>query len=51
MNCALAISADSGGELLEAAVQHAIAVHSHEDSLTPGKLQCFASIACILTII
>lgn len=30
--CTLALSADSEGELLEAAVQHAVAVHGHEDS-------------------
>ena len=32
MNCTVAISADSEEELLEAAVQHAVAVHSHEDT-------------------
>lgn len=32
MNCTVAISADSEDELLEAAVQHAVAVHKHEDS-------------------
>jgi predicted small metal-binding protein len=32
MNCTIAISADSEDELVEAAVQHAVAVHSHEDS-------------------
>jgi predicted small metal-binding protein len=32
MNCTVAISADSENELLEAAVQHAVAVHKHEDS-------------------
>ena len=32
MNCTVAISADSEEELLEAAVQHAVAVHSHEDN-------------------
>lgn len=32
MNCTLALSADSEKELLEAAVQHAVAVHGHEDS-------------------
>ena len=32
MNCTIAISADSEKELLEAAVQHAVAVHKHEDS-------------------
>jgi predicted small metal-binding protein len=32
MNCTVAISADTEKELLEAAVQHAIAVHGHQDS-------------------
>ncbi len=32
MNCSIAIAADSEDELVEAAVQHAISVHSHEDS-------------------
>jgi predicted small metal-binding protein len=32
MNCTVAISADSEDELLEAAVQHAVAVHKHADS-------------------
>jgi predicted small metal-binding protein len=32
MKCTIAISADSKPELLEAAVQHAIAVHGHKDS-------------------
>jgi predicted small metal-binding protein len=32
MNCSLAMSADSEDELLEAAVQHAVAVHGHSDS-------------------
>lgn len=32
MNCTIAISADSKSELLEAAVQHAVAVHKHEDT-------------------
>ncbi|MGY4234856.1 putative small metal-binding protein [Bradyrhizobium sp. USDA 4449] len=32
MNCTVAISADSKKELLEAAVQHATAVHGHQDS-------------------
>jgi predicted small metal-binding protein len=31
-NCSVALSADSESELLEAAVQHAIAVHKHTDS-------------------
>lgn len=32
MKCTLAISADNEKELLEAAVQHAVAVHSHKDT-------------------
>ena len=32
MNCSIAISADNENELLEAAVQHAVAVHKHQDS-------------------
>lgn len=32
MNCSVAISADTEEELIEAAVQHAVSVHSHEDS-------------------
>jgi predicted small metal-binding protein len=32
MNCTIAISADSEDELLEAAVQHAVAVHGHKDT-------------------
>ncbi len=31
-NCSIAISADSETELMEAAVQHAVAVHQHEDT-------------------
>jgi predicted small metal-binding protein len=31
-NCSVAISADSDTELLEAAVQHAVSVHQHEDT-------------------
>jgi len=31
-NCSVAISADSDQELLDAAVQHAVAIHHHEDS-------------------
>lgn len=31
-NCSIAISADSERELIEAAVQHAVAVHGHEDT-------------------
>ena len=32
MNCSVALSADSDQELLNAAVQHATAIHHHEDS-------------------
>ncbi|SFH99424.1 Predicted small metal-binding protein [Bosea sp. OK403] len=32
MKCSVAITADSEGELLEVAVQHAIAVHGHQDT-------------------
>jgi predicted small metal-binding protein len=32
MNCTIAISADTEDEVLEAAAQHAVAVHSHEDN-------------------
>jgi len=32
MNCTLALSADTEEELLEAAVQHAVAVHGHSDT-------------------
>ena len=31
-NCTLSLVADSETELLEAAAQHAVAVHGHEDS-------------------
>lgn len=31
-NCTVAISADNEKELLEAAVQHAVAVHGHQDT-------------------
>jgi len=31
-HCSVAISADSEEELLEAAVQHAVAVHQHQDT-------------------
>ncbi|WP_194721890.1 DUF1059 domain-containing protein [Noviherbaspirillum malthae] len=31
-HCSVAIAADSEEELLEAAVQHAVAVHRHQDS-------------------
>lgn len=32
MNCTVALSADTEQELLDAAVQHAVAVHHHEDT-------------------
>jgi predicted small metal-binding protein len=32
MNCTVAISADTKEELVGAAVQHAVAVHGHQDS-------------------
>ncbi len=32
MNCTVAIAADTETELVEAAVQHAIAVHGHQDT-------------------
>jgi predicted small metal-binding protein len=32
MNCTVAISADTQEELVDAAVQHAVAVHGHQDS-------------------
>jgi predicted small metal-binding protein len=32
MNCSVAMCADSDQELLEAAVQHAMAVHGHQDT-------------------
>lgn len=31
-HCSIAISADTPKELLEAAVQHAVTVHGHEDT-------------------
>ena len=31
-NCTVAISADTEKEILDAAVQHAVTVHGHEDS-------------------
>jgi len=31
-NCSVAISADTEKELMEAAVQHAVAVHGHQDT-------------------
>jgi predicted small metal-binding protein len=32
MNCTVMMSADSEAELLEAAVQHAVSVHGHQDT-------------------
>lgn len=32
MQCSVAIAADSENELLEAAVQHAVSVHKHQDT-------------------
>ena len=32
MNCTVSIAADSKKELVDAATQHAVAVHGHEDS-------------------
>ena len=32
INCTVLLSADSEAELLEAAVQHAVAVHGHTDT-------------------
>jgi predicted small metal-binding protein len=32
MNCTVAISADTKEEVVQAAVQHAVAVHGHQDS-------------------
>ena len=32
MNCTVAIAADSDEELLDAAVQHAVSVHQHQDT-------------------
>ena len=31
-NCTVSIAADNKSELLDAAVQHAVAVHGHQDS-------------------
>lgn len=42
MNCTVAISADTEKELLDAAVQHAVAVHGHTD--TPELRQELAKI-------
>lgn len=32
MNCTIALCADNEKELLDAAVQHAVAVHGHQDT-------------------
>ena len=32
MNCTVSLAADSDEELLEAAVQHAVAIHGHTDT-------------------
>lgn len=32
MNCTVSLAADNENELIEAAVQHAVSVHSHVDS-------------------
>ncbi len=32
MNCTVALSADSESEVLDAAVQHAVAIHGHHDT-------------------
>lgn len=32
MNCTVALSADDEKELLDAAVQHAVSVHGHQDT-------------------
>ena len=42
MNCSVAIAADNERELIDAAVQHAVAVHGHQD--TPEFRQQLASI-------
>ena len=41
MNCTIALSADGEAELLEAAVQHAVTVHKHQD--TPELRQMIKS--------
>ncbi|GGH12478.1 hypothetical protein GCM10007036_10320 [Alsobacter metallidurans] len=38
INCTIAISADTERELVEAAVQHAVAVHGHHDTPELRKL-------------
>jgi predicted small metal-binding protein len=42
MNCTVALSADSERELVDAAVQHAVAVHGHAD--TPELRQQIGSL-------
>lgn len=32
MNCSMLLAADTDDELLDAAVQHAVAIHGHRDS-------------------
>jgi predicted small metal-binding protein len=41
MNCTVAISADTEKEVLDAAVQHAVKVHGHQD--TPELRQQIAT--------
>jgi predicted small metal-binding protein len=38
MNCTIALSADSEAELLEAAVQHAVTIHKHQDTPELGQM-------------
>jgi predicted small metal-binding protein len=42
MNCTVALSADNERELVDAAVQHAVAVHGHTD--TPELRQQISSL-------
>jgi predicted small metal-binding protein len=42
MNCSVAIAADNKEELVQAAVQHAVAVHGHQD--TPEFREQLASL-------
>ena len=42
MNCTVALSADNESELIDAAVQHAVAVHGHTD--TPELRQQIGSL-------
>ncbi|MCB1966537.1 MAG: DUF1059 domain-containing protein [Candidatus Accumulibacter sp.] len=39
-NCTVSIAADSDEELLEAAVQHAVTVHGHQDNEELRKTLC-----------